>query len=370
MGAGACAGAERCVFERWRGPERLIRLYEQQRAAGPDVVWTEGGRIFGISSGGGQAGEIVAGGKAKNHHTARGRREKPVGKNPNPHREKLHGKPRRPKVFEGGAGRPDGHSYEKGLGKESALLASSLLTPLSDLMDDPSASCRTNAHRVLSGLAQLPAGAEALLSLVPKLMLKLCQLEEVRREKQEEEQELLLSTLTSCSRLDPLPALASDGVSILGQTLTHTSPSIRREAAAALMALSVPADGKQQVCDQGILSTLLALLHDRDLDVQTNAAGVIMNTVIIRPGKYLCLELGAISILLQLLSEEEDEEQKKRRKTLVIYSLRALTALSEAPEGRVILSAELPLLERRSDEQDEDVRRAAQTAIKVVTWKP
>ncbi|XP_043968149.1 radial spoke head 14 homolog [Gambusia affinis] len=252
----------------------------------------------------------------------------------------------------------------------SALLASSLLTPLSDLMDDPSASCRTNAHRVLSGLAQLPAGAEALLSLVPKLMLKLCQLEEVRREKQEEEQELLLSTLTSCSRLDPLPALASDGVSILGQTLTHTSPSIRREAAAALMALSVPADGKQQVCDQGILSTLLALLHDRDLDVQTNAAGVIMNTVIIRPGKYLCLELGAISVLLQLLSEEEDEEQKKRRKTLVIYSLRALTALSEAPEGRVILSAELPLLERRSDEQDEDVRRAAQTAIKVVTWKP
>ncbi|XP_014827710.1 PREDICTED: radial spoke head 14 homolog [Poecilia mexicana] len=252
----------------------------------------------------------------------------------------------------------------------SALLASGLLPSLSHLMDDPSTSCRTNVHRVLSGLAQLPAGAEALLSLVPKLMLKLRHLEEVRREKQEEEQELLLSTLTSCSRLDPLPALASDGVPILGQTLTHTSPSIRREAAAALMALSVPGDGKQQVCDHGILSTLLPLLHDRNLDVQTNAAGVIMNTVIIRPGKYLCLELDVIPVLLRLLSEEEDEERKKRRKTLVIYCLRALTGLSEAPEGRVILSNELPLLERRSNEQDEDVRRAAQTAIKVVTWKP
>ncbi|XP_007543684.1 radial spoke head 14 homolog [Poecilia latipinna] len=95
-----------------------------------------------------------------------------------------------------------------------------------------------------------------------------------------------------------------------------------------------------------------------------------MNTVIIRPGKYLCLELDVIPVLLRLLSEEEDEERKKRRKTLVIYCLRALTGLSEAPEGRVILSNELPLLERRSNEQDEDVRRAAQTAIKVVTWKP
>ncbi len=50
-------------------------------------------------------------------------------------------------------------------------------------------------------------------------------------------QVLLLSTLTSCSRLDALPALASDGVSLLSHKLSHRSPNIRREAAAAMMAL-------------------------------------------------------------------------------------------------------------------------------------
>lgn len=76
-----------------------------------------------------------------------------------------------------------------------------------------------------------PTGAHALLTLVPKLMLKL------QEEEEEEVQVLLLSTLSSCSRLDAVPALASDGVSLLGHKLSHRSPNVRREAAAAMMAL-------------------------------------------------------------------------------------------------------------------------------------
>lgn len=78
-----------------------------------------------------------------------------------------------------------------------------------------------------------PAGAHALLTLVPKLMLKL----QEEEEEEEEVQVLLLSTLSSCSRLDAVPALASDGVSLLGHKLSHRSPNVRREAAAAMMAL-------------------------------------------------------------------------------------------------------------------------------------
>ncbi|XP_036000683.1 radial spoke head 14 homolog [Fundulus heteroclitus] len=248
-----------------------------------------------------------------------------------------------------------------------ALLSSSLLPPLFGLLDDSSSSCRRNVHLVLNGLAQLPAGAQALLPLVPKLMLKLRQMPE---EEEEEEQVLLLSTLSCCSRLDPLPALASDGVPVLGQTLTRCSPDVRREAAAVLMALSVPEDGKRQVCEEQFVLVLMVLLQDGDVEVQTNAAGVIMNIVIITTGKYLCLELNVVPVLLSLLSEKEEEEQRKRRKTLVIYCLRALTSLAEAPEGRSLLRNQLPLLERRSQDQDQDVRRAAQTAIRVVTWSP
>ncbi|KAE8277042.1 Radial spoke head 14-like protein [Larimichthys crocea] len=165
--------------------------------------------------------------------------------------------------------------------RQQALLSSSLLPPLSQLLDDPSSSCRRSVHRVLKRLTLLPAGADALLTLVPKLMLKL------RQEKEEEEvQALILSTLSSCSYQDPRPALANDGVSLLGHILSHRSTNIRREAADALMALSVCRDGKEQVCEQNLLPVLVGLLQDEDLEVQVNAVGVIMFTVTITTGTH------------------------------------------------------------------------------------
>lgn len=70
--------------------------------------------------------------------------------------------------------------------------------------------------------------------------------------------------------------------------------------------------------------------------------------------------------------EETDEERKRRRKALLMYSLRALTGLAEAPGGRRLLLEQLPLLVMRSEaaEEDQDIRRAAQTAIRVITWTP
>ncbi|XP_051250300.1 radial spoke head 14 homolog, partial [Dicentrarchus labrax] len=197
-------------------------------------------------------------------------------------------------------------------------------------------------------------------------------------EEEEEVQVLLLSTLSSCSRLDALPALASDGVLLLGRRLSHRSPNIRREAAAAMMALSVGEDGKRQVCEEALLPVLVGLLQDEDVEVQANAAGVIMHAVIITAGKHQCLDLDAIPILLHLVSkskeeeEERDKERRMRRKALIMYSLRALTALAEAPDGRSLLLEQLPVLVARSEdaEEDQDVRRAAQTAVRVITWTP
>ncbi|XP_069379021.1 radial spoke head 14 homolog isoform X2 [Paralichthys olivaceus] len=259
-----------------------------------------------------------------------------------------------------------GHS----VGRE-ALFSSSLLPPLSELLDDHSSSCRTNVHRVLNRLALLPAGADALLSLVPKLMLKL------KEEEEEEVQVLLLSTLSCVSRLDALPALSSDGVSLFGQKLSHLSPSVRREAAAAMMALSVPEDGKRQVCEKAVLPVVVRLLQEEDVEIQANAAGVIMYTVIITAGKQQCLDLDIVPVLLRLLSiqrqeEDEEAERRPRRKALVVYALRALTSLAEAPDGRRLLLEQLPVLKSRSEatEEDDDIRRAAQTVVRVVTWTP
>lgn len=95
-------------------------------------------------------------------------------------------------------------------------------------------------------------------------------------------------------------------------------------------------------------------------------------------GKQQCLDLGLVPVLLQLVSKkneeegEEDEERSRRRKALILYSLRALTSLAEAPDGRRLLVEQLPLLMERSGamEEDQDIRRAAQTAVRVVTWTP
>ncbi|XP_037115034.1 radial spoke head 14 homolog isoform X2 [Syngnathus acus] len=232
-----------------------------------------------------------------------------------------------------------------------ALLSSPLLARLSQLLDDPCPLCRTRAHRVINSLALLPAGAKDLQALVPKLMLKL---QEEQEEKQEEVQALLLSTLSCCSRLDAGPALSHRGVTLIGKKLSHACSNIRREAAAAMMALSVPVEGKRQVCEAAVLPVLADLLRDQDVNVQANAAGAIMNTVVITTER------------------KQDVEEEQRRKALVLYSLRALTSLAEAPEGRRRLLLQLPLLVGRSElpEEDPDIRRAARTAINVVTWTP
>nr|XP_061836953.1 radial spoke head 14 homolog [Nerophis lumbriciformis] len=248
-----------------------------------------------------------------------------------------------------------------------ALLSSPLLPRLSLLLDDQSAPCRTRAHRVMNSLAVLPAGADALQSLLAKLMAKV---EEAEAE--EEVQALLLSTLSCVTRQDALAALACRGVALVACKLSHACSDIRREAAGAMMALSVPVEGKRQVCEAAVLPVLAGLLRDPDVDVQANAAGAIMNAVVITTGKRQCLDLDVLPVLLDLVWERrKDEDEERKRKALVLYSLRALTSLAEAPEGRRRLLEQLPLLVgRTTPEDDPDVCRAAKTAVSVVTWLP
>lgn len=60
----------------------------------------------------------------------------------------------------------------------------------------------------------------------------------------------------------------------------------KRETVCVLLSagFSVCEDGKRQVCEEAVLPVLVDLLRDEDIEVQANAAGVIMNTVIITTG--------------------------------------------------------------------------------------
>ncbi|KPP64532.1 hypothetical protein Z043_117112, partial [Scleropages formosus] len=163
------------------------------------------------------------------------------------------------------------------------------------------------------------------LGLVPRLVMKLS-------EEQEEIQALILATLSSCTWVDALPALASNGVSVLRDLLSHPSSNIRCAATRAMVAISVslfyhsysgsvPAEGKLKVCNEDVLPVLVELLSDSDPGVKANAAGTIMNTAIITKGKLQAIKSGAIPPLLALVDSEDT--------AVCANALRALTTLAE-----------------------------------------
>ncbi|KAL8180636.1 UNVERIFIED_CONTAM: hypothetical protein K2H54_030144 [Gekko kuhli] len=192
-------------------------------------------------------------------------------------------------------------------------------------------------------------------SLIPSLVLKL-------RTENEEIQKLLLETLAGCLRVEAFEALATGAVGILKEMLNHVSVEIRSRAAEALMAISVPLEGKNRVFQEGVFPDLVCLLNDDDAEVRGNAAGALMNAAVTTQGKYAAINAAAIETLLPLI---HDEKSKVR-----LYSIKALTMLAEAPEGRKTLLCHMEEFQKRMKDPSEAVRRAANIAVEVITWKP
>uniref|UniRef100_A0A3P9HG59 Radial spoke head 14 homolog n=1 Tax=Oryzias latipes TaxID=8090 RepID=A0A3P9HG59_ORYLA len=247
-----------------------------------------------------------------------------------------------------------------------ALLAASFLPPLSKLLEDP--PCKRTVFLLLSRLSLHSSGRVSLLTLLPKLMNKL----QEEEEEDEEVQVLLLSLLRCCFQADPQAALRSDAVALLAPKLSNGALNIRKAAAAAMMALSVPMGGKVEVSDQQVLPAVAALLQEEDEEAQLIATGVIMFAAVTTAGKLQCLHLNVLPVLLKLACyRHEDEDMRRRRKPLVLNSIRGLTMLAETPEGRRLLKEQLPLLRRTTEEEeDEDIQRVFETAIQVMTFTP
>lgn len=79
-------------------------------------------------------------------------------------------------------------------------------------------------------------------------------------------------------------------------------------------------------------------------------------------GKYAAIDAAAIETLLPLI---HDGKSKVR-----LYSIKALTMLSEAPEGRKTLLCHVEEFKLRMEDPNKAVRRAAEIAVEVITWKP
>lgn len=238
-----------------------------------------------------------------------------------------------------------------------AFLKSDVILPLSQLFDEPVDVCRKNMHMAIEMMSEFPGGAVGLVEagLIPRLVFKLTsELEEI--------QELILDTLHFCLCVDASEALASEAVSVLKEKLSHRSARIRSKAARALMDISVPLEGKNKLCEEEVIPILVTLLGDPSPEVAASAAGALMSATVTTPGKYAALNADALPPLLGLVRSPQTN--------VCLNAVKAITVLAEAPEGRKELLKHLDLLEDLRGHDSEVTRRAAETAMRVITWKP
>lgn len=238
-----------------------------------------------------------------------------------------------------------------------AFLKSDVILPLSQLFDEPVDVCRKNMHMAIEMMSEFPGGAVGLVEagLIPRLVFKLTsELEEI--------QELILDTLHFCLCVDASEALASEAVSVLKEKLSHRSARIRSKAARVLMDISVPLEGKNKLCEEEVIPILVTLLGDPSPEVAASAAGALMSATVTTPGKYAALNADALPPLLGLVRSPQTN--------VCLNAVKAITVLAEAPEGRKELLKHLDLLEDLRGHDSEVTRRAAETAMRVITWKP
>nr|XP_034380796.1 radial spoke head 14 homolog isoform X2 [Arvicanthis niloticus] len=233
-----------------------------------------------------------------------------------------------------------------------------IILALSLLLSDHQTLCRENLHQAYKHLAQLPEGARGIVKsgLISSLVWKL-------QKEEEHIQEIILDTLALCLQEDATEALDSQAVPCFKEKLLSDNPQIRSKAARALIAISIPLDGKKQVWQNEVIPILVQLLSDTEEEVKANAAGALMHATVTTEGKYAALDANAIQPLLELLCSVPTTK-------VCLNATKALTMLAEAPEGRKLLLPRVPTFRYLLTHQNEAIRRAAEVAIKVIEWKP
>ncbi|KAK7475793.1 hypothetical protein BaRGS_00032939 [Batillaria attramentaria] len=224
---------------------------------------------------------------------------------------------------------------------------------LKKLLTDPDLTVRQKATECL----YVFAGALGIVqtNLVPILVQKLLsELDEIKK--------LILDTLHFCMRVDTEKALKADAMTAFTELLSHKNSGIRAKAARDIMDLSVPLDGKNKAVECGSVPPLIELLKDPLSDVRANAAGAIMTITITTKGKYTAIDAGAIAPLVDLVQDATSEVR--------LNALKALTCLSEAPEGRKVLLEHVEEVRSRMADAIPAVCKAAEIAVRVITWKP
>ncbi|BHF64923.1 Radial spoke head 14 [Sparganum proliferum] len=216
---------------------------------------------------------------------------------------------------------------------------------------------RLNAHKAVELLSINPAHCQAIVDadLIPLLIA--C----VERE-YAEIKAVILETLNRCLDLNSDAGLNAGGMQVFTKLLSHHSPEVRGKSAQVILMLTVNPRGRQQAIDKETIPALVGLLSDNDPDVKASAAGALAFTSVTTHGRYTAINADAIPNLLRLLVHSCSRVR--------VNGLKAITCIAEAPEGRRILLDHVDNIKKLTEDEDAGVRKHANIAVDVITWKP
>ncbi|GBM69019.1 Radial spoke head 14 [Araneus ventricosus] len=226
-----------------------------------------------------------------------------------------------------------------------------------NLLKDEDEEVRHAANVVLQRLVISPVGAEGLVEAgaIPVLI------ERISKEP-DNTLEVLLQTLHICCLIDPESALDSKGLEAVIPLLKNSSPSIRARGATIIKDLTEEAKGRNRALDLKAVPLLLDMCSSEDEVVQAKALAALMMIALATPGKFMAVGENAIEKILPLV--------KRKNPEIRLNAIKVLTALSEAPTGRKQLIEKIPQLFSLLNDEVQEVRRAAKTLNKVITFKP
>uniref|UniRef100_A0A1I8J1N9 Radial spoke protein 14 n=2 Tax=Macrostomum lignano TaxID=282301 RepID=A0A1I8J1N9_9PLAT len=242
------------------------------------------------------------------------------------------------------------------VGRE-AILDTGTIEPLSALFEDAEDICRRNAHMAIEMLSEVPFGADGIVqaALVPKLIEKV-------KSEHDEIKEYILDTLHFCLIVNTQDALKAHGMEVFTSLLASNLATIRAKAARDIMDLSVPLDGKDKAVEVGTVPALIGLLGDNASAVRANAAGALSFIAVTTQGKYTALNADCVNPLLPLVNDPNSEVR--------VNALKVVTCLAEAPEGRKILTGHVEQIRQLESDEITNVRKHAEIAVRVITWRP
>jgi len=200
-------------------------------------------------------------------------------------------------------------------GIEAMLRSKTVMSLLKGVLDSESSLTRDRCHATLHLLGEYPAGAEQIVRAGGTTMLvKEC----LKRPSVEN-----LKSLGYCVR-DPAglkEALERQANACMVECLSNHSAPVIQFACKNLSTLTISMESKQEAIAEGGVEKLVGLLSHREWTVRSAATCALMSITIAVEGKEQAFNAGAVKHLTDLLHDAN--------KSVVLYAVRTLGNLAE-----------------------------------------